>query len=235
VNLASRAQGIERLDASSHDEDDLALSLSHMAGVNRWLGGARVVMSHLRSLLPDGRPARVLDIGTGGADIPMRIARWVRPSGKVTVFALDRQLQVARLASVACADQRNLIFGVADGERLPFRDGSMDVVLASMTLHHLPDEQAGAFITEMARVARHGVVVNDLERHAVNYWGARALSLTWWRGDPYTRHDGPLSVLRSFTPGELLGIGRGAGLREVRIHRHFPYRLALVGKPPVRE
>ncbi len=206
-----------------------------MAAVNRWLGGARVVMRHLRTLLPDGRPARVLDIGTGCADIPMRIVRWAGSSGRITVFALDRQLQVARVASSSCAAQRNLMLGVADGQRLPFRDGVMDVVLASMTLHHLADERAAAFVTEMARVARYGVVVNDLERHVINYWGARVLSHTWWRRNPYTRHDGPLSVLRSFTPRELLGIGREAGLQEVRIHRHFPYRLALVGKPPVRE
>jgi 2-polyprenyl-3-methyl-5-hydroxy-6-metoxy-1,4-benzoquinol methylase len=119
----------------------------------------------------------------------------------------------------------------ADGMKLPFARNTFDVAMSSMTLHHLDDSHARRFVAELARVAICAVIINDLERHPVNYIGARVLAATVWRKDPYTRHDGPVSVLRSFTSRELHAVGEQAGLQDVRVHRHFPYRLALIGQP----
>jgi hypothetical protein len=82
----------------------------------------------------------------------------------------------------------------------------------------------------MARVSRDLVLVSDLERSLPNYLGARLLALTLWRANRITRHDGPLSVLRSFTAGELERVGREGGLRDVRVRRYAPWRLVLEGR-----
>jgi len=41
------------------------------------------------------------------------------------------------------------------------------------------------------------------------------------------REDGALSILRSFTPAEMLELARRAGLDNARVERHFPYRVVL--------
>ena len=41
------------------------------------------------------------------------------------------------------------------------------------------------------------------------------------------RHDGALSILRSFKADELFDLAKRAGLRDASIERHFPFRLAL--------
>jgi hypothetical protein len=41
------------------------------------------------------------------------------------------------------------------------------------------------------------------------------------------REDGALSILRSFTPEEMLDLARRAGLDNARVERHFPYRVVL--------
>ena len=41
------------------------------------------------------------------------------------------------------------------------------------------------------------------------------------------RNDGALSILRSFKPDELLALAQRAGLSDIWIERHFPYRLVL--------
>lgn len=229
MDLDVRADETERLDEAWHDEPVLARTLEHIDGVNRWLGGTRVVLHHLRRLMPDGSPMRVLDVGTGSAAIPRTIVRKVgRPGVDLVVYAVDVQRQIARLARAGCAHVPQVAVAAADGFALPFGDGSVDVALASLTLHHLDDGAAARFVGEMARVARRAVVVNDLERHRVNVAGARLLAATLWRRSPY-RHDGAISVRRGFRGPELLAIGRAAGLRRVEVHRHFPYRLALVG------
>lgn len=118
----------------------------------------------------------------------------------------------------------------ADALELPFADDSFDVSTCTLTLHHFGADDAVTLVREMARVTRGRVLVGDLERSRLNYLGARVLAATVWRRNPITRHDGPLSVLRSFTPDELDTLGRKAGLRDVRVQRHFPFRLVLEGR-----
>ena len=118
-----------------------------------------------------------------------------------------------------------------DGLRLPLADGSVDIAVCILTLHHFADDAAVALLREMARVARVGVVVSDLRRSLPAWWGARLLAATVWRHNPITRHDGPLSVRRSFTAGELDALGRTAGLTGVRVRPVPLFRLVLEASP----
>ena len=60
------------------------------------------------------------------------------------------------------------------------------------------------------------------------YWSIRVLGRL--RGcSPLFRHDAPLSVLRAYRRGELRELVRSAGLEQIRVERHFPYRLAAFG------
>ena len=232
MDFTRRTVASEYLDAARHDPAVLDLTLDHLTGVNRWLGGARVITRHLETCLPTSGTLRVLDVGTGASDIPRAIVVWgKRRRRRVLVSCVDNQPQIASAAAKRSASDDAIHIAVADGLMLPFADDTFDVGISSLTLHHFADEPATAFIAELSRVSRHAVIINDLERHPVNYFGARLLAKTVWRGDAYTRHDGPISVLRSFNPAELQRVGEAAGLRNVRVHRHFPYRLALVGRP----
>ena len=84
----------------------------------------------------------------------------------------------------------------------------------------------------MARVARLGVVVNDLDRTP-----ARAGSGRWLIGhlltrNRYTRHDAPLSVRRPYRADEAAELLRAAGLTPVRTLRGaFGQRYAIAAVP----
>jgi hypothetical protein len=73
-------------------------------------------------------------------------------------------------------------------------------------------------LREMRRVARLGVVVNDLERSRVGLLGAWLIGhlLT---ANRLTRHDAPLSVRRAYTAMEMATMLRSAGLVPVRTVR----------------
>ncbi len=236
MRFPSRIRATEHLDSHQHEPAQLDLTLDHLVAVNRWLGGTRVVLKHLRQWLPEGGGgagcARVLDVGTGAGDIPRAIVAWAAKGRQaVDVHGVDIQVPIAFQARDRCASESSIRVAVADGMRLPFADNAFDVATSSMTLHHLDDSDTHAFVAELSRVSTRAVIINDLERHAINYYGACVLAATVWRADRYTRHDGPISVLRSFSPRELHRVGEKAGLRNVVVHRHFPYRLALVGQP----
>ncbi|HUG40256.1 MAG TPA: methyltransferase domain-containing protein [Longimicrobiales bacterium] len=217
----------ERMDAPDVDARHLEAALDDVTAVNRWLGGRRALLRHLDAALPAGRH-RVLDVGTGAGDLPRAIAERER-ARPVRITAVDlhpRTLEAARRRS---RPGQGLLFARADGLRLPFRDGAFDLALLSMTLHHMNGDAQVAILRELARVARGGrVLVGELERSVPSYAGARFLGATLWRRNPITRHDGPLSVLRSFTPAELRDLATRAGLREPRVHRHAFFRLVLL-------
>ena len=92
-------------------------------------------------------------------------------------------------------------------------------------------DEAVTLLREMGRVARLGVVVNDLDRSRLGWVGAWLIGhlLT---GNRYTRHDAPLSVERAYRPDEMAGMLREAGLRPVRVLRGaFGQRYAIAAVP----
>jgi ubiquinone/menaquinone biosynthesis C-methylase UbiE len=227
-----RAAGAERMDEPGQDPAQLDLSLADLRRVNWWLGGYRTVLRHLEPMLARVRveTPTILDVATGSADIPLAVARRARARGRpVAVTATDfhsTTLDFARRHAAADPDVR---VEPADALSLPYADASFDFSLCSTALHHF-DARADAIrvLRELDRVARYGVVVNDLARSRPALAGARLLAATLWRTHPVTAHDGPLSVRRAYTPDELRDLAAEAGLTGYRVHAHFPFRLALV-------
>lgn len=220
----------ELMDDPGADPLALERALDDVARVNRWLGGTRALLRHLPDAIPDG-PGRchVLDVGTGSGDLPLAMVRWAaRRERTLEITAADLHEGTVRVARQRTTRAPSIRLLRADGLRLPFSDGRFHAALLSMTLHHMDGPDLRNVLGELGRVARGGVVlVGELERCFPNYLGARLLAETVWRRSPITRHDGPLSVLRAFTPGEMTSLAREAGLRNPRVHRHFFYRLVL--------
>jgi ubiquinone/menaquinone biosynthesis C-methylase UbiE len=115
-----------------------------------------------------------------------------------------------------------------DARSIPLRDGSVDIVTCCLAAHHLDPPGVHALLTEMWRVARHAVLVSDLARGPLAYLGARLLALVL--RNPLTAHDGPVSVLRAYTPAELRRLAVEAGLARVRVRTHPPARMTLIAE-----
>lgn len=216
------------MDRRDVERAALEQGLDHVAAINRWTGARRALLRHLPWALHEGGGA-VLDVGTGSADLPRAVLRWAEARGlRIAVTAVDRHavtLDVARRRTSVGSQVR--LVG-ADALHLPFPTGAFDVGLLSMTLHHMDGHGLIASLAELRRVVRGGrVLVGELERALPNYLGARLLGATIWRSNPITRHDGPLSVLRAFTPGEIRQLAVEAGFRRAAVFRHPFYRIVL--------
>jgi hypothetical protein len=91
-------------------------------------------------------------------------------------------------------------------------------------------DEAAAMLAESRRCATLGVVVNDIVRGWLGYYGAFVATRLGSR-NVLTWHDGPLSVLRAFTADEMAALAREAGLIPVRWHSFLFYRVALTAVP----
>jgi len=227
VLTPARRRGTEILDDPSVDPLVRERSIGDVTTSNRWLGGLRAGIRAARdatSLLPAS--VTLLDIGTGLADIPAAVSRDIAQRGRaVTTIGVDEA------PSLLAAARGRLSFVVAaNALALPFRDHSVDVVMCSQLLHHFEDANAERLLAEMNRVARRAVVVSDLRRSwvaAAGFW------LASWvlRFHRVTRHDGVVSVLRGFTPGELRQLAQRASGVTPRVRRRLGYRITAHWAP----
>ena len=220
--LPRAAHAVEMLDRPAPFAD-LAQSLADIARLNALCGGRHITLTHVKRLLaraPRDQPITVLDVGTGGADIPRALARWARRAGRrIRILALDRDPSMLAFARHAAASYPEIVLLQGDALALPVRRRSIDLVISALTLHHLEPAAARRHLGEMDTAARVGLVVNDLVRSRIAYvtvWLAtRALTR-----NRISRHDGPLSVLRAYTPDEVRILCEQAGLLAVRVLRY---------------
>lgn len=218
---------VELLDRPGVPRTELAENLADIARLNR-LGPTRALLAHLAPVFARHRgpaPLRVLDLGTGGGDVPAAVVRWARARGRrVSVLALDLQPEVLACAGAAARDLPEVRLVAGDALQPPVRRDGVDVALCSLTLHHLPEAAVVRLLRLMADAARLGFVVSDLRRSRLAY-AAAWLTTRLISKSRLTRHDGPLSVLRAYTREELARLAGAAGLPGVRWHEPPCFRV----------
>jgi ubiquinone/menaquinone biosynthesis C-methylase UbiE len=204
------------MDDLSRPDSEFVDAYRELATINRRLGGIRAV----RRFLPSGGSLSILDVAAGGCDVGEALVE-ANGGRRVRVVSLDLNPRGLRLA-------KRTVPVVGDAFTLPFADGSFDVVMASLVFHHLKHDECIRVLQEMWRTARFRVIVNDLHRTRVAYLSIRLLSLLFSKS-VMVRNDGPVSVRRAFTPGELSQIASEAGVPG-QVHRSFPYRIVFVAE-----
>jgi ubiquinone/menaquinone biosynthesis C-methylase UbiE len=211
----------------------LAGNLRDLARINRLLGGSELSWRAVSSVAQSpGRQLTMLDLGTGGADIPRDLLVRAGQNGiGLAITASDVRPEILDHARRLSRGVDRLRIESAEPDRLAYRADSFDIVHASLVLHHLEPPDASRLLAEMGRVARAAVIVNDLDRarrwHVLAWLMTRLLT-----ANRYTRHDAPMSVRRAYTPDEASALAAVAGLREVgRLRDRLGHRYALVLAP----
>lgn len=228
--LRTRRHDAEWMDDPNADPKLLRDSLEYIKWINRVFGYARVIVRKLDDFSARWKPGetiRILDVGTGAADIPVAIMRWANERGfKVQVVGIDINPHVTKVASDETGASRvSIVQG--DALNLPFADGSFDYAITSMFLHHLDESGAQRTLAEMGRVARRGVVISDLLRMKHAYLAVCVLTLL---SNPMVKHDARLSVKQAFNRDEILRIRNRAGLKFAKYSTHIRHRFVLAGE-----
>jgi ubiquinone/menaquinone biosynthesis C-methylase UbiE len=219
----------ELLDRPDNSVEEIRENLRDLERLNRYFGGVRTVLVHLGRMVGEHSQSSltILDIATGSADIPRAICRWARKRKlAVAIEAVDQGDQVLAAATEWSIDFPEIRLRRVQAPLLPYPDSSFDYVISSLFFHHLNETEGILLLREMARVARRGLMVNDLLRSRLAYL-LTAIITRLLSGNRLTRHDGPISVLRGFRPQELRRMATKAGLADVQLSYHLWFRIAL--------
>jgi ubiquinone/menaquinone biosynthesis C-methylase UbiE/DNA-binding transcriptional ArsR family regulator len=155
-----------------------------------WAAWARA----LGHLLP---PLRVADLGCGEGYLTVEASRFAS-----RVIAVDRSAEVLKRARALARRRKvsNVTWRRGEIEKVPIKDGGVDVAVLSQALHHAADPARA--VAEAARVVAPGgkVLVLDLRAHGEG-WVRDRLGDRW----------------QGFEDNALAKLLKDAGLKDVRV------------------
>ncbi len=220
-----RSHELERLDTGDYTPAEYARWEREMPWIHGFMGEGKALRDTLvrdvrRHQLKD---VSVIDVGAGSGGI-LKLLTTMLPDVDMMPLAVEMNNIALGTISKECSTT-GIMPIKADGLRLPFADKAVDYVICTLFLHHLSDDDATKLISEMDRVARRGFYAVDLNRHPVGYYAYRIFSPLFLQR--FTQEDGALSILRSFTPSELLAVAMQGGVKNARVTHSHANRLVL--------
>ena len=224
-----RSAKLEHIDTGAYTPAEYEACIGELQLVNRWMGDAHTLKATLfREIEAQSLQSfSILDVGAGSGELLRVTATWARQTGR-SLSAVGLELNERSAESINEESNRFSEISSVRGDalELPFSDSTFDYVMCSLFTHHFVDEQVVRILREMSRVAKRRIFVIDLHRHPVAYFLYTTVGKLVLH-NRLLRHDGALSILRSFKADELHELAQRAGLNDGSVERHFPYRLVL--------
>lgn len=225
--LAQRhPDAVEEMDRPDCDPRRLDRTYAQFGVVNAVVSGwRRTYASLLRPEFSRDRTNTLLDVGSGGGDLPRALARWARRDGfRLEVTGIDPD-ERAHAYATARPSLPGLSFRRALSSELVAEGATFDAVVSNHVLHHLDDGQFTGLLDDTEQLTRRVAVHSDIARHRLGYalFSAGTLPLP----SSYIRADGLTSIRRSYTPDELRSAIAGRDDWQVRTAAPFINLLVL--------
>jgi len=230
-SLAARSVDEELMDDLKCQGEVVDQTLRELDTINRWLGGNRVTISGLQSLLDDvnkGRTLRIADIGCGSGEMTALIAKWALNSGrKVETIGIDANPHIIDFAIRNTERLPGLSFKVMNVLDKEFEQQKFDAVVATLFMHHFTSDQLIGLFRRLREQTKLGFVVNDIHRHAIAFHSIRMLTSLLSKST-MVKFDAPLSVRRAFTRPELEAILAKAAIENYSLKWRWAFRWQVV-------
>ena len=171
-----------------------------------------------------GRTLNVLDVASGGGDIPIAWAKRARKDGwDLQLTLLDnRSLAVEQQQQSAEAAGVKLLSLQQDCLQRPLPSG-FDVVTCTLFMHHLDDHQAFRLLQSMQQATENALLICDLDRSRFNL-NLVSLAAHLVTRSKVVHNDAALSVRAAYTMKEFETLANSALARPLRVRRAFPCR-----------
>ncbi|KAL0486155.1 3 TM domain-containing transmembrane protein [Acrasis kona] len=187
-------------------------NMTQIGIISELLGSKFSVLSHAGFSSLSVKPKSILDVGCGAGWLSYALQEKY-PDCEITGTEINPD--AIHFAKSRC--NKNLSkspnFRLLEHVDLREPDKSYDVVTCSLVTHHIPtDEDIIEFLRRCGKVARSAVIISDLERSAISVVAYQTIIASMFN-NRLTKHDGELSIRRSFTEEEWRYYLKKAGYR----------------------
>lgn len=200
----NRSNKKELLDADYIPQSDLFRNLHELNLINKYLGGHAVTLNALDKLkLQKGKTYKIIDIGCGGGDTLVSMAKWGRKNGlSLELVGVDLKPDCIAYATQFCAAYPEISLVQNDYVDWFRQNPKVDITVSSLFCHHLSNEQLSQLISLSNESSNMASIINDLHRHALAYYSIAWITYLFSKSY-LVKNDAKLSVLRGFSRQEI--------------------------------
>jgi 2-polyprenyl-3-methyl-5-hydroxy-6-metoxy-1,4-benzoquinol methylase len=210
--LYLRSDSKECMDDQHVDAGTMRQTHQQLKNINVYTFGYFPTMSAVNYFLArygNHRKIRILDIGCGDGETLRRIDDFGRTRNfSLELTGIDLNRDVISAAVELTTSKINFFHGdILTNDR----NETYDLIINSLTMHHLTNQEIVALMQWMSAHARIGWFISDLHRHWIPYYFIKYF-VKFCRFNHLVCHDAPLSVARSFRRTEWIDLLTQAGL-----------------------
>lgn len=203
-------------------------TLKELATINRLLGGNHVTLLGLKELIKSDQALHIVDIGCGGGDMLIQMAKWGRKKNyNLTFTGVDANPSIVEYARKHTSDFNEIQYCCCDVFSEEFNQLDCDIVTATLFTHHFTDQELVDLLNTIRNKAKLGLVINDIHRHWFAYHSIRILTNILSRSE-MVRNDAAVSVKRSFSRSELAALLYKSGIHGFDMSWHWAFRWKVV-------
>ena len=226
--FSQRSSKTELLDAADIPFADIQQNMLELDKINHLLGGHRITLKGIRSLIPTNSTAIcICEIGCGGGDNLKVIYDYCKKRNiQISLIGID-----IKQTCISFAAENNTGLPCrwicSDYELVNFENNPPDIIFSSLFCHHFSNQSLMTMLQWMQQNSRVGFFINDLHRHPLAYYSIKGLTRLFSKSY-LVKNDAPISVERGFIKKEWKNLCAMAGIKPVSIQWQWAFRHLIV-------
>ncbi|MCF8254562.1 MAG: methyltransferase domain-containing protein [Bacteroidia bacterium] len=199
MKFKERSAELELLDGEGIPQADLYQNLKELDTINTLLGGHAVTLKGVKTFgLRKDKTYTILEIGCGGGDNLMAIAKWARKEKlQLQLIGVDLKKDCISYANEHCKEYPEISFICSDYRDLKKNSKTYDLIFSSLFCHHFSKTDLKELMQFKKEKSDLGYFINDLHRHAIAYYSIAFLTQLFSKSY-LVKNDAKLSVWRGF-------------------------------------
>lgn len=226
MNWQQRSLQKELLDEDEIPFADIQQNMRELNVINTLLGGHRITLKGLQTLLFGQKQIHVCEIGCGGGDNLLAIEKWCKNKSIEARFTgIDLKEECIQFAKTRPALQGCTTWIASDYKKVAFEE-KPHIIFSSLFCHHFSDEELITQLQWMKDNVTLGFFINDLQRHRLAYHSIKLLTQLFSKSY-LVKNDAPLSVQRGFTKKEWQNLFVKAKIDSYQIQWQWAFRYLI--------
>ena len=234
TQFVDRNREPELMDDTNVAVQTLKTVLDDLDRTNSLLGGNSITVKAVKRLIAEYKQESytIVDMGCGNGSMLREIVKLGRGLGiPITGIGIDLSQKGLDIAKAASTKFPEIKYLKQDILALAPEDLDCDILLCTLTMHHFYSENIPLFLKQFTKLARIGIVINDLQRSVLAYHLFKGFSAIFIRTG-IAKHDGLISIKSGFTKAELLHFAKDLPAVEHSIQWKWAFRYVWIMRNP---
>jgi 2-polyprenyl-3-methyl-5-hydroxy-6-metoxy-1,4-benzoquinol methylase len=227
INTKYRTNATEIMDDFSMEGAVLQDALDKIARINQLLGGNKLTLQGVKTLLStisQNKIITIVDVGCGNGDMLRTLANFEKKNNlNFQLIGIDANKFTISHAEKLSVNYPNISYRCEDIFDKSFEDLKYDILLCTLTLHHFKEDEIQKLLTVFYANSFIGIVINDLQRSAIAYRLFQGVCLIFGL-NKMSQDDGLTSILRGFKKKEIINFSKKLNFKNYTINWKWAFR-----------